>query len=117
MWWGLIEKIALLCAEEMVCEKEMVCGVRGYHVYKDIWAPAIGEVLVCSREPTNVRVKLYIRLKKVSYVFRVGKYFYNRITVSRCNRYTHTHTHTHTAFTVFKEIISSTHEPINKMVA
>ena len=32
----------------------MACCVRGYHIYKeDIWAAAIGEVLVCSREPIN----------------------------------------------------------------
>ena len=63
MWWALIEEIAPR-AEEMACEKEMAC-VRGYHVYKDIWAAAIGEVLVCSREPTNIGktfvVKLYSR--------------------------------------------------------
>ena len=54
VWWALIEKIAP-CAEVMACEKEMACCVRGYHVYKDMWAAAIGEfeVLVCSREPTN----------------------------------------------------------------
>ena len=52
MWWALIEKIAPR-AEVMACEKEMACCVRGYHVYKDMWAAAIGEVLVCSREPTN----------------------------------------------------------------
>jgi len=33
-------------------EKEMACYVRGYHVY--VWAAAIGEVLVCSREPTSL---------------------------------------------------------------
>ena len=48
MWWVLIEEIAPR-AEEMACEKEMTCCVRGYHVYKDIWAATIGEVLVCSR--------------------------------------------------------------------
>ena len=39
----------------MAChgEKEVACCVRGYHVYKDIWAAATGEELVCSREPTN----------------------------------------------------------------
>ena len=52
VWWGLIEEIALR-AKVMVCEKEMACCVRGYHVYKDMWAAAIGEVLVCSKEPTN----------------------------------------------------------------
>ena len=49
---NVIEKIALH-AEVMACEKEMGCCVRGYHVYKDMWTAAIGEVLVCSREPTN----------------------------------------------------------------
>ena len=52
MWWALIEEIAPH-AEEMVHEKEMACCVRGYHVYKDLWAAAFGEVLVCNREPTN----------------------------------------------------------------
>ena len=52
MWWALIEEIAQR-AKEMACKKEMACCVRGYHVYKDIWAAAIGEVLVCSREPTT----------------------------------------------------------------
>ena len=54
MWWALIEEIATH-AEAMAYEKEMACCVRGYHVYKDTWAPAIGEVLVCSREPTNAK--------------------------------------------------------------
>ena len=31
----------------------MACCVRGYHVYKTIWAAAVGEVLICRREPTN----------------------------------------------------------------
>ena len=31
------------------------CCVRGYHEYKDIEAAAIGEVLVCSTEPTNAQ--------------------------------------------------------------
>ena len=43
-------------AKEMACEKEMACCVRGYHVYKVIYeAAAIGEVLACSREPTNAK--------------------------------------------------------------
>ena len=53
MWWALIEEITPR-AKEMACEKEMACCDRGYHVYKDTWAAAIGEVLVYSREPTNV---------------------------------------------------------------
>ena len=52
VWWALIEEITPH-AEETACEKEMACCVRGYHVYKDTWAPAIGELLARSREPTN----------------------------------------------------------------
>ena len=85
MWWTLIEEIAP-CAEEMAGEKEvagekeMACCVRGYHVYKDIWAAAIQEVLVRSTDPTNVGklfvVELYL-CTIFSYVFCVRKYFYN----------------------------------------
>ena len=50
---ALIEEIAP-CAKEMASEKKIAYCVRGYHVYHDIWAAAIGEVLVCSTEPTNV---------------------------------------------------------------
>ena len=31
----------------MTGEKQMVCCGRGYHIYKSIWAAAVGEVLVC----------------------------------------------------------------------
>ena len=59
MWWVFIEDIAPR-AKEMACEKEMACYVRDYYVYKDTWAAAIGEVLVCSREPTNAeKISLY----------------------------------------------------------
>ena len=34
-------------------ENEVTCCVRGYHVYKTVWAAAVGEVLICRREPTN----------------------------------------------------------------
>ena len=72
VWWALIEEIAPR-VEEMAGEKEIAC-VRGYHVYKDIWAAAIRKVLVCSTEPTNVGkffvVKLY-SLKIFLYVFCV----------------------------------------------
>ena len=38
-------------------KKRWVCCVRGYQVYKDIWAAAIREVLVRSTEPTNMSEK------------------------------------------------------------
>ena len=31
------------CVLEVVCEKEMASCVRGYHIYKDIWAAAIAK--------------------------------------------------------------------------
>ena len=34
-------------------ETEFACCVRGYYVYKTIWAAAVREVLICRREPTN----------------------------------------------------------------
>ena len=37
----------------MNAETEIPSCVRGYHVYKDIWAAAVGERLTCSREPSN----------------------------------------------------------------
>ena len=42
-----------MCPIQMAGEMEILCCVRGYHVYKEVWEVAIGEVLVCSREPTN----------------------------------------------------------------
>ena len=27
--------------------------IRGYHVYKKVWAATVGEALVCEREPKN----------------------------------------------------------------
>ena len=35
----------------MSAEMEIPSCVRGYHVYKDIWAAAVRELLMCSREP------------------------------------------------------------------
>ena len=34
---------------------EAPCCVRSYHIYKDIWTAAVGEILFCVRlrEPTN----------------------------------------------------------------
>ena len=66
MRWASIEEIATR-AEEMAGEKEMACCVRGYHMYKDIWAAAIGKVLVCSREPTNAdnKKKFHCKIRKI----------------------------------------------------
>ena len=56
----------------MACEKEMACCVRGYHVYKDTWAAATGEVLARRREPTNAAVRSnfqsYVLLVRASFL-------------------------------------------------
>ena len=60
VWWALIEEIALR-AEEMAGEKEIACCARGHvHVYLDIWAAAIQEVLVCIvlSQPTSEKFLL-----------------------------------------------------------
>ena len=28
--------------------------VRGYHVYRNIWSGAIGQILLCQQEPANI---------------------------------------------------------------
>ena len=38
--------------------------MRGYHVYKDIWAAAVGEVLACRREPSNASDRYAIAVLK-----------------------------------------------------
>lgn len=34
-------------------EWEIPSCIRGYHVYKSVWAAVVAEVLLCSRELTN----------------------------------------------------------------
>ena len=35
---------------------ERKCCIRGYHVYKEEWEAAVGEVLVCEREPKTLPI-------------------------------------------------------------
>ena len=39
-------------------------AVRGYHVYKDVWKPAIGEELHAEQEPDNAVNKFAMRIVK-----------------------------------------------------
>ena len=107
VWWALIEEITP-CAEEMAGEKEMACCVRGYHVYKDIWAGAIGEVLVCRRWCVIVGkifpVKLYSR-KIFLYLFCVRKYFYNEKKVNYGTAVTAKGCHNMTKFYIICHVI------------
>ena len=45
-------------------EFSRVSNVRGYHVYKDVWDAAIGEVLVCEPEPRNAEDRYAVAVKK-----------------------------------------------------
>ncbi len=43
-------------------------AVRGYHVYRDIWHAAEGEVLPCSRELHNLRDPFAVAIQKDSMI-------------------------------------------------
>jgi len=40
------------------------CCIRGYHIYKEIWEAAAGEVLECVREPHNAQDRYAVAVKK-----------------------------------------------------
>ena len=46
-------------------ELERVCCIRGYHVYKEIWEAATGEVLICERELHNSRDRYAVAVKRM----------------------------------------------------
>ena len=41
---------------------EFVSAVRGYHIYKDIWEPSVGEKLIAHREFGNQFNKFAIKV-------------------------------------------------------
>ena len=43
---------------------EISSCVRGYHVYRTIWDAAIGEDLMCEREPSNEHDRYAVAIKK-----------------------------------------------------
>ena len=55
--------LQVACKLMMPSEMEMPCCVRGYHVYKEVWEAAIGEILECHREPTNASFHVLDRSK------------------------------------------------------
>ena len=46
-------------------------AVRGYHVYKDVWKPAIGEKLHAEQEPDNAADKFAMKVVKYNKRFLV----------------------------------------------
>ena len=60
---------------------ELQSYIRGQHVYKDVWTPVVGEVLLLKREPNNVRDNCAVAVLKEGQV--VGHIPYNiSVTVS-----------------------------------
>ena len=45
-------------------EQSVPSSIRGYHVYKEIWKPAIVQKLQCVREPTNATDKYAVSVVK-----------------------------------------------------
>ena len=45
-------------------ELERECCIRGYHVYREIWEAAVGEVLTCEREAQNENDRYAVAVKK-----------------------------------------------------
>lgn len=49
---------------EKMEEYERDLCIRGFHVYRDIWEAAVGEVLDCEREPGNAKDRYAVAVKK-----------------------------------------------------
>ena len=54
--------------EEVLHDLTVDSFIRGYHVYKDIWVPIIGEVLFCEQEPGNEEDRFAV--SKQGYIYR-----------------------------------------------
>jgi hypothetical protein len=49
-------------------ELERVCCIHSYHVYKEIWEAATGEVLICERELHNSRDRYTVAVKRMGMI-------------------------------------------------
>lgn len=41
-----------------------LCGLRGFHVHKEIWKPIVGELLRCSYQQNNIHDRYAIAANK-----------------------------------------------------
>ena len=46
---------------------ERRCCVQGYHVYKDVWEAAVGEVLIREQEPDSASDRYAVEVKRRNY--------------------------------------------------
>ena len=63
-WTGYEQRAGSRYASTKSAEIEVLSCMRGYHVYKDRWAAAVGELLTCSRETTNLSVRCAVTMIK-----------------------------------------------------
>ena len=54
---------------------EFCSYIRGYHAYKDLWTPRVGEMLLIKREPTNPKDSSAVAVMKEDEI--VGHVHYN----------------------------------------
>ena len=52
------------CERSSIEEFRRDCCIHGYHVYKEMWEAAAGEVLECMKEPHNVQGRYAVTAKK-----------------------------------------------------
>ena len=57
--------------------------VRGHHIYKDMWMPTIGKVLVCRREAGNIYDLHAVAILRGNYMVRKPCITYN-INTQQC---------------------------------
>ena len=60
------EEIPLLVTKNF----ETMSHVKGYHVYKTLWIPVIGECLLSEREPDNPKDKYAVYVQKENRIVR-----------------------------------------------
>ena len=56
------ERTERVTAMEQFFERN--CCNRGYHIYKEVWGVAVGESLVCEREPENASDRYAVAMRK-----------------------------------------------------
>ena len=57
---------------ETIMNFEIVGCIRGHHIFKNIWTPEIGDILMCVREPEYSYDKNAVALKKSRKKCRTG---------------------------------------------
>ena len=58
--------------------------VRRYHTYQDIWDTAVGEELLCKREPNNARDSYAVVVIKDDHVIEILRQ-YGRIAIFKAS--------------------------------